>query len=238
VVYLVVFSSAATKLPNYIFPLYPALAVLCARFLIGWRDRALAVPRWVMAAGAAALAIVGAVAIGGLVLADGTFPGLGVWAAAGAVPLAGAAAMLRSLRRDDRHGVVRAAAIACLLFVGVLVTFPGAVVDRQKAPRELVRQSGAGDANRDLRLAAHRWFQPSIVYYSGREVVLLESPESVESFLAVPTPGYLFVPEPVWRDRFADSIRTPVRVAARRHDFLEKCDILVISNEPRDSARR
>ena len=60
--YLVVFSSAATKLPNYIFPLYPALAILTARFLIAWRDQALLVPRWVMAAGAGALALVGAVA--------------------------------------------------------------------------------------------------------------------------------------------------------------------------------
>ena len=38
--YLVVFSAAATKLPNYIFPLYPALAILTARFLIAWRDDA------------------------------------------------------------------------------------------------------------------------------------------------------------------------------------------------------
>ena len=51
VAYLAVFSAAATKLPNYIFPLYPALAILTARFLIAWRDRALATPRWVMAAG-------------------------------------------------------------------------------------------------------------------------------------------------------------------------------------------
>ena len=144
--------------------------------------------------------------------------------------------MVRSLRRDNRHGVVLAAAIACVLFVGVLVTFPGDVVDRQKAPRELVRASGADNPDRDQRLAAYGWFQPSVVYYTGREVAVLESPAAVEAFLAVPTPGYLFVPEPVWREQFAARVRLPHRVAARHHDFLEKCDVLVISNEMRETS--
>lgn len=236
--YLIVFSSAATKLPNYIFPLYPALAILTARFLIAWRDQTLLVPRWVMGAGAAALALVGAVAIGGLLVADATFPGLGIWAVAGAIPLAGAVVMVRSLQRDSRQGVVLAAAIACVLFVGVLVTFPGEVVDRQKAPRELVRASGADNPNRDQRLAAYGWFQPSVVYYTGREVAVLESPAAVEAFLAVPTTAYLFVPEPVWREQLAGRVRSPLHVAARHHDFLEKCDVLVISNQTRETARR
>jgi 4-amino-4-deoxy-L-arabinose transferase-like glycosyltransferase len=237
-VYLMIFSSAATKLPNYIFPLYPALAILTARFLISWRDRELAVPRWVMTCGAAALALVGAVAAGGMILADRTFPGLGVWAAVGVLPIAGAAAMIWSLRRGDRAAAVFSPAAASVVFVAVLVTFPGAIVDRQKAPRELVRASGVDDPARDQRLAAYRWFQPSVVYYSGREVAVLDSPAAVEAFLATPTPGYLFIAEPVWREHFADRIPVPHRIAARRHDFLEKCEILVISNEVSETARR
>jgi 4-amino-4-deoxy-L-arabinose transferase-like glycosyltransferase len=238
IAYLVVFSAAATKLPNYIFPLYPALAILTARFLIAWRDGSLTVPRWVMGAGAAAMALVGAVAAGGIILAGESFPGLGVWGAVGLAPIAGALAMARALGRGDRDGVVFSAAVASVLFVGVLVTFPGEVVDRQKAPRVLVRESGAGDPDRDLRLAAHRWFQPSVVYYAGREVAILESPAAVDAFLAVPTPAYLFVPEPVWRESFADRVPVRYRVAARHYDFLEKCDVLVIVNEARDTAMR
>src|SRR5205807_1022969 len=48
--YLVFFSLAATKLPNYIAPLYPALALLTARYLIQWRNRELDPPRWLMIA--------------------------------------------------------------------------------------------------------------------------------------------------------------------------------------------
>jgi 4-amino-4-deoxy-L-arabinose transferase-like glycosyltransferase len=238
IAYLVVFSTAATKLPNYIFPLYPALAILTARFLVGWRDRALAAPNWVMGVGTGAMALVGAVSIAGLVLANERFPGLGVWAAAGLIPLAAALAMARALHRADRFGTVMAAAVGSVLFVGVLVAFPPAVVDRQKAPRELVRASGTADPARDLRLASFEWFQPSVVYYTGREVKVLESPAAVAAFLDVPTPAFLFVPEPVWKQSLAGRVSVPVRVAAKHHDFLEKCNILVVTNVISDVASR
>ena len=236
--YLVVFSTAATKLPNYIFPLYPALAILSARFLVAWRDGILAVPGWVMAVATGATALTGAVAIVGVILAERTFPGLGIWAVVGIIPLAAAVAMARALRSGNRVRVVFAAAAGSVLFVGVLVTLPPVVVDRQKAPRDLVRDSGTADPTRDLRLASFAWFQPSIVYYSGREVKVLESPESVAKFLQVPTPGYLFVPEPVWTASLAGRMAVPCRIAARHADFLERCEILVVTNEVRDVASR
>ena len=49
----------------------------------------------------------------------------------------------------------------------------------QLQSEQAVRVSGAGDPTRDMRLAAFEWFRPSIVYYSGREVKLLESPDAV-----------------------------------------------------------
>ena len=236
--YLIVFSAAATKLPNYIFPLYPALAILTARFLIGWRDGALAVPRWVMGVGVGAMALVGGVSIAGFVVAEYTFPGLGVWAVLGLIPLVGAIAMAQALRREDRNGVVIAAALGSVLFMGLAVAFPPSVLEKQKAPRELVHDSGAGDPTRDLRLASFEWFRPSVVYYSGREVKSLESPDAVAAFLEIPTPGYLFVPEPVWNKSLKTRVRVPNCIVAKRHDFLEKCDILVVTNELRDVAQR
>jgi hypothetical protein len=133
---------------------------------------------------------------------------------------------------------VTAAAVGSVLFVGLLVAFPPDVVDRQKAPRELVRASGAGDPARDLRLASFEWFQPSVVFYTGREVKVLESPAAVAAFLEVPTPAFLFVPEPVWNRALATRISVPFRVAAKHHDFLEKCDILVVTNVISDVASR
>ena len=146
--------------------------------------------------------------------------------------------MARALRRDDRNGVVIAAALGSVLFLGPAFALPASDLERQKAPRELVLASGAGDPTRDLRLAAFEWFRPSVVYYSGREVKSLESPDAVAAFLEIPTPGYVFVPEPVWNKSLKARVRVPHCIVAKRHDFLEKCDILVVTNELRDVAQR
>ena len=97
---------------------------------------------------------------------------------------AGAALMAWFLRRGDRGGYVTAMAAASVAFVGLAFAFPPLVVDRYKAPRELVRESGAGDPSRDLRLGGYDWFQPSIVFYARREVQKLPSPEKAAAVRA------------------------------------------------------
>jgi hypothetical protein len=112
-----------------------------------------------------------------------------------------------------------------------MAALPVGVVDRYKAPRELVRASGIGDPAKDVRVGARDWFQPSVVFYAGREVKDLLSDDDAAAFLAVPTPGYLIVPEPVWEKRLAEQVTVPHRVAARQYDFLVKCDVLVVTNQ-------
>jgi 4-amino-4-deoxy-L-arabinose transferase-like glycosyltransferase len=230
--YLVFFSVAATKLPNYIFPLYPALAILTARFLVGWRDGKLTVPHWLLPVGIGAFAFIGIVFCVGLVFADSTFRGTADWALVGLVPVAGAGVMAWCLRRGNRSGLVGAAVIASVVFLGVTLAFPPEVVERQKAPRVLVAACGIGDATRDLRVAAYEWFEPSVVFYSGREVRELDEADAAIEFLAVPTPGYLFVSVPAW-EAIAPKVRGPHRIAARHYDFLRECEVLVITNEPK-----
>lgn len=228
--YLAFFSAAATKLPNYILPVYPALAILTARFLAAWRSGELVLPRWVMPLAAAAMGLVGVVFAGGVRYVGGTLTGLGVWAPLGLVPVAGGAAMAVALRRGDRGGLVAAAAVAAVVFVGLLAALPTVAMDRYKAPRELVRTSGVGDPTRDLRVGARAWFQPSVVFYAGREVKDVPDDAAAVAFLEVPTPGYLFVPAPLWEGGLAARVTVPHRVAARHYDFLVKCDILVVTN--------
>ncbi|HSQ56315.1 MAG TPA: glycosyltransferase family 39 protein, partial [Gemmata sp.] len=228
--YFLFFSAAATKLPNYIFPLYPALAILTARFLLQWREGALAVRSWLMPAGAGGLALVGFLFAGGLIYANAHMPGLRIWAVLGAIPVAGALAMGWYLHQGDRAAVVNSMAVASVAFIGTIVALPPIEVDRQKAPRELVRATGMADPDRDVRVAAFAWFEPSLVFYSGREVEILSSVAAVDEFLAVPTPGYLLIPSTTW-ERIETTVSGPHRILARHKDFLKKCEVLVITNQ-------
>jgi 4-amino-4-deoxy-L-arabinose transferase-like glycosyltransferase len=247
-VYLAFFSAAATKLPNYMLPVYPALAILTARFLTRWRAGELAPPNWVMRAALTGLVVTAGAVGGGLVVAGGAvpvlpagsrvFPGLEVWAALGVVPLAAAVVMARAARANDRGRFVRAMAVGSVALTALLAAFPPLAVDARKAPRELVRASGVDDPGRDLRLAHLDWFQPSVVFYARREVVELSSPDVAAAFLAEPTPGYLFVPERTWVELVAAKVPVPTQVVARRHDFLRNCDVLVVTNDTTAAAGR
>jgi 4-amino-4-deoxy-L-arabinose transferase-like glycosyltransferase len=228
--YVLFFSLAATKLPNYVFPMYPAVAILTARFLVAWRDGTLSVPRRLLPAGACVFGFIGVALACGLLYGEQAFPGLRAWAALGLIPVGGAVGMAWFMRKDNRPAAVNSAVVAAILLAGILV-FPTRAMDRQRAPRELVRATGLADPTRDVRVATFEWFQPSVVFYTGREVDRLDSVEELNEFLAVPTPAYLFLPAPSW-ERVAANVTARNRIAARHPDFLKQCDIVVITNQP------
>ena len=239
--YLVFFSVAATKLPNYVLPLYPALAILTARFLARWLTGELTLPRWVMPTATAGLGLTAVVIASGMLVASGAvnvlrpgarlFPGLEWWAPIGLVPLGAAVVMGLALRANDRARFVRVMAVSAVVLTALIAAFLPRVIDKQKAARELVRESGVDDPSRDVRLAQFHWFQPSLVFYSQREVAELKSPEVAAWFLAVPTPAYLFIPAKLWEQILAPMVWVPTRIVARHYDFNRNHEVLVVTND-------
>src|SRR5262249_38577077 len=71
VAYLVFFSGAATKLPGYTLPLYPAIARMTARFLDGWRRGEFCPHRAVMGYSLLWVLLIGIGTIAGLLVAGG-----------------------------------------------------------------------------------------------------------------------------------------------------------------------
>ena len=229
--YLLFFTAAATKLPNYMLPIYPAMAILTARFLVTWRDGQLTVPDWMLKAIVGGMILVGLVTAAAIGLANQFFPGLAMWAVLALIPLAGAVKMAMNVRQGNRSGFVMAVSVTAVLFIGLVVIFPARAIEARKAPKELVRMSGVDNPNRDIRLGNFEWMLPSVIFYSGREVKALPSPEKAAEFLAVPTPGYLFVTEKRWNDLVEGKMRVPYRIVAKHYDFLEKGDVLVVTND-------
>jgi len=237
--YLVLFSLVKTKLPNYVLPLYPALAILTARFLTRWLEGEIAVKRWLMPAACGGMLLVAVGLGGGLLFAGIKFPGLDAWSALAVAPLVGAIVMAACLRKGNRRGFVLATAVASVTFTVAISAFPAGAMDPYKAPRDLVRDAGLADRNREIRVAAYDWFQPSIVFYSKRHVEKLPSVQKAAEFLAVPTPGYLLVEEETWTLWIEKQVATPHRVVSRRFDFYRNKHVLAITNEPAaDVARR
>ena len=242
-VYLAAFSIVATKLPHYIAPAYPPLAILTAAAVVRWMRGEVAWPRWGVPGAALGLFATGFL-LGTLMLVAGIgeqlgvpknamrfFPGLERWAWIGLFPIFGAAAMIVYHRRGNRPAAIAAFSGSTVVFVGLAAAFPPLVMDQYKAAKELTAQSGARQLDREVVIASLDYSQPSVTFYTQRSVRRLWEASEVNDLLASPIPLYLFVKAGSWGKMEADGkIMQKYRIAARRYDFYRNSVILVITN--------
>jgi 4-amino-4-deoxy-L-arabinose transferase-like glycosyltransferase len=244
-VYLVAFSASSTKLPNYILPLYPAVALLVARFLDRWRRGEWQPPAWAVHGSLGVLALIG-VGVGvGLLVAGGAIPvaalrgrylpGLEKLAWLGVVPVVGMVAAVWYARRARRSAAATATAAAALLLTAGVFVFGAPAVDRHKAPRALAAALPADQTRREVRVATYGYTQPSLVFYCRREVKALPDEEQVRQFLRMPLPCYVVLPAKRWEEMRA---RLPARELARHYDLYDGADIVLIANADDAMARR
>lgn len=239
--FLVFFSAAATKLPNYIGPLYPAIALLTARFLIRWRDGLVVPARWVFPAGLFGVGFTGAATGLGLLVASGVipisgtnmriFPGLETWAVIGLVPLLGCGLMTWYFRHGQKPAVIHVFATTAVVFVGLIAAFPPVVMDQYKAAKVLAAESGAIRPDADIRLGSVQFFPESLVFYAQRRIEKLHNVHEIRDFLATPRPGVVFIPKPIWEQQVAAELDVPHRVITSRYDFLKNAEVLAIGND-------
>ncbi|NBO92886.1 MAG: glycosyltransferase family 39 protein [Planctomycetia bacterium] len=235
--YLVFFSLARTKLPNYVLPAYPALALLTGRYLERWIAGESLVPAWLERVGLVGLALVGFVVSVGLLVLGGlipltalrarTIPGVHLWAGLGLVLVAGAGAAAWCLDRGRRDGAMTAITLAGAIFLMLAGAFVAPVVDEAKAPRPLAGALPAELARQDARIATWDYFQPSLVFYCRREVVRLNSVESLVHHLDQGNPAFAFLPESQLPQL---EQRRPVSVLARHKDLYLGRTIVLVAN--------
>jgi 4-amino-4-deoxy-L-arabinose transferase-like glycosyltransferase len=238
-VYFVFFSISQTKLPNYILPLYPAVAIVVGQFLERWRRGVIAPASWLTVGGLALWALLGLVTTAGLLIASGAvevglppghrFAGLERCAWVGLLPVAGAGAAWLCLRRHARQGALVCLGMTAVAFTASLMAWGAPALDDHKAARALVAAAGARRSDIEVHVGCYQWYQPSLVFYCQRQVLQLTEPEQVLNFLRDPLPAYLFVPAPTW-DILASRMDVPCRFLARHWDFYRHCEVLVVTN--------
>jgi len=248
-VYLGLFSLAATKLPNYILPAYPALAIMVAYFF----DRWAAAPEecrvlWQRGAMGTLIAIgvglmlvppiIGYLPIDGQTilartrLADDLHHDLLVLCLVGLPIIIGATAAL--LLAERRRVSLATAALATTAVATLLVLWCHAVprVDRRQTSQDLanaIRRSADGE---DFRIAQHLYFRPSLVYYARQQVEPCATPADVEAFLDSPQARFVIVPDDRFED-LRDKLPPGVEIVARRPRFPKRGELLVIGNRGR-----
>jgi 4-amino-4-deoxy-L-arabinose transferase-like glycosyltransferase len=156
------FELVPTKLPHYVLPIYPALALLAARCAL---DGLAALRSWLVLFLHGAWLVIGLVLCGGLVAAPLFFGDGFLWLAL--LPLAGVAYAGWTLRRDPAT-VPRAAFLMMpVAFAVVLPQLDGLALSRNAAA--LAAERGfAGQ-----RLSAAGYAEPSLVFLLGTQTRLV-----------------------------------------------------------------
>jgi 4-amino-4-deoxy-L-arabinose transferase-like glycosyltransferase len=235
--YLLFFTAAATKLPNYILPLSAPLAVLTARWLDRWRCGEIRPARWAVATSLGCLALVGIVAGLGLAVAGGAgapwlppvspFSDLAVWGLVGLSPVLGTAAAVWCLRRQRYGALIVSISLSAVLLVGPLAAWGLVALDRYKAARPLVQEAGALRRTEDIGVGCYELGHlPSLTFYCQRTVRYPVGEEEALGFLRRPTPVYLFLPEVAW-ERLQSKIDSPARVVSRHPDLYRRAEAVV-----------
>ena len=232
------FSLAGTKLPSYVLPAYPALALFTGCFVDRWIREPATISRgwlrlsWASAA-LAGLAIIVAFPIVAHVFLNDDW----IVAAAGLIPLGGAALGLFFTER----GQVRPAVWTLATFSGALAlalfAFGAVHIDRyQDSPRFarlIVEQTPKGQLP---TIGSFRYFRPSFIFYTDSPISEIESAEDVEQFFAGhPNSAFVFTTDEQF-EKLGSSLPSDIAVLDARPRFLRDGKVLLLGRAPRGTA--
>ena len=226
------FSLASTKLPNYVLPAYPALAVIIAALLDHWRSSVQASDlRWfrigLSCVGAAGMIFAIAMPITLHLLA----PGEEYLGAAGLIPLAGAAVGFWYLKLHRPQPALISLTVCAVTFA---VTLLGGVSTQLSVHQEspFFAQAATNETpNEQPQLATYGYFAPNLVFYSQRQVLQFGRPEQVQDFLAKKDSNFVILPADQL-EQLREQITTPVTLVAQKNRFMRDEELVMLKVAP------
>lgn len=230
------FSAAATKLPNYVLPAYPAAALLVAAMGVeACRRTRWEHPRW-MAAGVASL-VFGGVATTATILVAARYGLHGGEPAAvvGLLPILGAAACVVAARRH-RPAALAAMAVTGLAFTATTVGPAGSWLARANTLPSLVAE--AERIQPEARLGIYGLYSPNVVFYADANVeeFVAARRDDTLAFMRSGDDVLLILPE----DRYAalkEDLPEDVGVLAKVRPLFRTHDMLLVGR-PRNATAR
>ena len=230
--YLAVFSLAQTKLPSYVLPCYPALAILLGR---GWTEALqsnLATSQNRLALIFRLTAITGGLfAIGLPIAAFIVLPGGDLLSGLiGLFLVTGGLLAQRSLQQQQPHKAAAVFVVSTLLFGTGLFGFVAERIDQHQNSRRLVQVMQQRSGSR-YQVGTYDFFRPSLVYYSARQVPEFPSPEAVREFLQASPDNYLISRDDQWASLQA-VLPSDVGILQQERIFLRRRhDVLLIGRK-------
>jgi 4-amino-4-deoxy-L-arabinose transferase-like glycosyltransferase len=171
-VYVGLFSIARTKLPSYITPCYPALALLAGSYVDRWSRDAAAIARWWLPASFGVLALFGAIFAAAIPqVAERYLPGEEWLGMLGLTPLAGGVACIGLAFIRNYKAAAATFATSAVVFSTMLFSIGAQRADEHQTSHVILRTIQEHSA--DPQIGAYKILEPSWVFYAGRPIEVL-----------------------------------------------------------------
>lgn len=171
-VYVGLFSLARTKLPSYVTPCYPAMALLVGSFVDRWRRGEVTTPAWLPRIGFGLLSLAGVAMLIALpIIARRQLPGeewLGVF---GLIPLAVGVIGILADRFERRRQAVWVMGCGSAALVTLIFAVGAQRADLHQQNDQMLQAIFAESPN--PKLASYRTLEPSWVFYGKKPIVEL-----------------------------------------------------------------
>lgn len=182
-VWFVFWSICKTKLPHYLLPAYPALALLTACFIDRWQTEPASLGRWWLRNAwiSMILAGVGIVIVIPFVAAI-YLPGEVLLGFVGLILVFGGGWCWQKTSRGEHEKALIGLAVTAVVFLTSTFGFAVLAVDRHQNAKPMIAairdDSGAEASDPVPPVAAYCFFRESMVYYAGHPVTLCEDHEA------------------------------------------------------------
>ena len=228
-VYLGFFSLAATKLPNYIVPLYPALALLTAAWLHAWlSDTSITParklrPAWIVL-GLAGVGVAGGLPLTAKLLVDGPWT-VGLVA----IPLLAAAIVCwQACEQGRARRVAIVFCAAAILFHVTLFGWAALVVGRRQNSQQFAAAIHQNSGDSEPVIRSFGYYRPSLVFYAKHPVWQLVADEQVYRFFEEHPRDAFLVTTGDRYERLAAGLPSDVHILERGRWFLRSKQLLLL----------
>jgi len=179
-VYVGIFTIAQTKLPSYITPCYPALALLTGCFIYHWTRGTQVSPDLLNKFAIVVFGLVGLAMLVGLPLATARFlPGEEWLGVMGLIPLLGAVAAFALLCLQRRQAATFAIGVSSVAFVVVLFAGSLVRVDRHQENHRLFE--AISENSNSPSIASFGCLESTWVFYTKRPILEISQPTRPDS---------------------------------------------------------
>jgi 4-amino-4-deoxy-L-arabinose transferase-like glycosyltransferase len=224
------FTLAGTKLPSYVVPAYPALALFTGCVVDSWLREAGAISKAWTNAIWGTLALVGIGLIVALpIVAQRYLGGEWILGVLGLVPLAAAGAGIWFCRASRRRQAAWTIAVLGVVLGVVTFGFGAAYVDRYQTSAPIARAiAEATPRGERPAIGSYHYFRPSFVFYTGQRVAQFASPEAVGAFFEQHPRSAFVITSDTNAAKLAPALPADVVVLDTRPRFLQQGNLVVL----------